>query len=121
MMKIIQFIFSLFGSSMKQKIMDAIQGQLLGKASGGDAGGGMLGGLMKQFQEKGLGNIFNSWVGAGKNEPISPDQLTDAIGPEKMQAMSKKTGLSVDDLAQELAKHLPTAVDKMTPNGKLPT
>lgn len=117
MLRIIQFILSFFSPAMKQKVIDAIQGQLLGK--GGD-GGGMLGDLMKQFQEKGLGNVFNSWVGTGKNEPISPDQVQEAVGPEKMNQMAQQTGLSVPDLAKQLAKHLPTLVDRMTPGGKLP-
>lgn len=116
MLRIIQFILSFFTPAMKQKVMDAIQGQLLGKGSDG----GMLGNLMNQFKEKGLGNIFNSWVGTGKNEDISPDQVQEAVGPEKMNQMAQQTGLSVPELAKQLAKHLPTLVDRMTPNGKLP-
>jgi uncharacterized protein YidB (DUF937 family) len=31
------------------------------------------------------------------------------------------TGIPVDKVADLLAKHLPTAIDKATPEGKLPT
>jgi uncharacterized protein YidB (DUF937 family) len=124
MMKVIEFILSLFGSGMKKKIMDAIQGNLLGKLGMGQStdgtDGGPLGQLMKQFQEKGLGNIFNSWVGTGKNENVSPDQVQAAVGPQKMADMAQQTGLSQSELAKQLAKYLPGMVDKLTPNGRLP-
>ncbi|QEL18058.1 YidB family protein [Limnoglobus roseus] len=120
MFKVFEFILSFFSAGMKQKIMAAIQEKLLGKSGDGGSDDSPLGSLMKQFQEKGLGNIFNSWVGAGKNQAISPEEVQAGVGAEKMQEMSQKTGLSVSDLAKELSKYLPTVIDKMTPNGKLP-
>jgi uncharacterized protein YidB (DUF937 family) len=32
-------------------------------------------GLVKQFEQQGLGATVRSWVGPGANEPISPDQV----------------------------------------------
>lgn len=119
MFQIIQFILGLFGAGTKKKIMDAITGSLL-KGMAGGAANGQLGDLMKQFQDKGLGNIFGSWVGSGPNQAIDPNQLQSAIGEDKMREMSQKTGLAVPDLAKQLAKYLPTVVDRMTPQGKLP-
>ena len=121
MFQIIQFILGLFGAGTKKKIMDAITGSLFkGMAGSAASGGGPIGDLMKQFQEKGLGNIFGSWVGSGPNQAIEPNQIQSAIGDDKMREMSQKTGLAVPDLAKQLAKYLPTMVDKMTPQGKLP-
>ncbi len=124
MFKVIEFIMSFFGASMKQKIMSAIKDKLLGSSGGKTAvdgsGGGPLGSLMNQFKEKGLGSIFNSWVGSGKNELISPDQVQSAIGSDKMEEMSKQTGMPMPELAKQLSKYLPGLVDKMTPGGKLP-
>lgn len=119
MFQIIQFILSLFGAGTKKKIMDAVTGSLL-KGMAGNAAGGPLGDLMKQFQDKGLGNVFGSWVGTGANQAIDPNQLRSVIGEEKMQEMSAKTGLAAPDLAKELAKYLPTLVDRMTPAGRIP-
>lgn len=121
MLKIIQFILSFFGAGTKQKILDAIKDKLLRPSGGGASdGGGPLGGLMKQFQEKGLGDIFKSWVGTGANHAISPEQVQNGIGPDKMQELAQKTGLPIPELAKQLAKHLPGLVDRMTPAGKLP-
>jgi uncharacterized protein YidB (DUF937 family) len=119
MLKVIQFILSLFGAGTKAKIMDAITGSLL-KGATGAAAGGPLGDLMKQFQNKGLGNVFGSWVGTGANQAIDPTQLRSAIGDEKMNEMAQKTGLNQGELAHQLAKYLPGVVDKMTPGGQLP-
>lgn len=120
MLKVIQFILSFFGAGTKKKITDAITDSIF-KGMTGSAASGPLGDMMKQFQEKGLGNVFGSWVGGGPNQAIDPNQLRSVLGDEKMQEMSQKTGLSEPALATQLAKYLPTLVDKMTPGGKLPT
>ena len=40
-----------------------------------------LGGLVKQFQQKGLGEVIDSWVNQGKNKGVAPDQVTkESIG-----------------------------------------
>jgi uncharacterized protein YidB (DUF937 family) len=63
---------------------------------------------------------MSSWVGTGPNQPISADQMHRALGPELLQQLAAKAGMSVEDLTQKLAQVLPQAVDKMTPEGKLP-
>jgi len=59
-------------------------------------------------------------VGRGANQPISPDQVHQALGPELIQQLAAKTGLSVPELTQKLAQILPQAVDRMTPDGVVP-
>ena len=88
-----------------------------------DAGGvlGGLGGLVNKLQQGGLGDVVNSWVGSGQNQPVSPGQLGSALGPSIMKTVSQLTGISEDDLAKQLSQVLPGLVDKLTPNGKLPT
>ena len=81
---------------------------------------GGLQGLVNQFQQNGLGDTVNSWVGTGPNQSISPDQVHQALGPDLLQQLSAKSGLSVQDLTQKLAQVLPQAVDKMTPDGTIP-
>jgi uncharacterized protein YidB (DUF937 family) len=81
---------------------------------------GGLQGVISQFEQNGLGATVRSWVGTGPNQPISPDDLRRALGPDLLQQLSQKSGLSVDDLAQRLAQVLPQAVDTMTPNGAVP-
>jgi len=77
-------------------------------------------GVVNEFQRNGLGPTINSWVGTGPNQAISPDQLHKALGPELMQQLADKSGMSIQDLAQKLAQVLPQAVDKLTPNGTIP-
>jgi len=77
-------------------------------------------GVVSQFEKNGLGPTISSWVGTGANQPISPDDLHRVLGPELMQQLAEKSGLSVQDLAQKLAQVLPQAVDKLTPGGAIP-
>ena len=60
-------------------------------------GGGLLsglGGLLSQFQQAGHGGLIESWIGSGHNAPTTPGQVTQALGPETVQDLSQKTGLS---------------------------
>ena len=63
---------------------------------------------------------MQSWVGTGTNQAISPDDVHRVIGPELLQQLAAKSGLSTQELAQKLAQVLPQAVDRMTPNGTMP-
>ena len=84
----------------------------------GEAGG--LANLVKTFQKKGLSDIVNSWVSTGKNLPISPDQIQKALGSDTVKNLAEKLGLSNANAASQLSSLLPTLVDKLTPNGRLP-
>jgi uncharacterized protein YidB (DUF937 family) len=81
---------------------------------------GGLQGLINKFQQQGFGDTVNSWVSTGPNKSISPDEVHRALGPDLLQQLSAKSGLSVQELAQKLSTILPQAVDTMTPNGRLP-
>lgn len=81
---------------------------------------GGLQGVVEQFQKQGLGGTINSWIGTGENEPVTADQITKTVGAEKMNEMAKEAGVEPAVLAGQLAEHLPTAIDKITPDGKLP-
>ena len=88
-----------------------------------DPGGvlGGLGGLVNKLQQGGLGDVVNSWVGSGQNQPVSPSQLGSALGPSVMKTVSQLTGISEDDLAKQLSQVLPGVINGLTPNGRLPT
>jgi uncharacterized protein YidB (DUF937 family) len=81
---------------------------------------GGLQGVVSEFEKNGLGPTVKSWVGTGPNQPISPDEVHKVLGPDLLQQLSEKSGLSVQDLAQKLSQVLPQAVDKLTPNGAIP-
>jgi len=81
---------------------------------------GGLQGVVSEFENNGLGGTVRSWVGTGPNQSISPDDVHRVLGPELMQQLSEKSGLSVQDLAQKLSHVLPQAVDTLTPQGVVP-
>jgi uncharacterized protein YidB (DUF937 family) len=82
---------------------------------------GGLGGLLGQFQKNGLGDVIGSWIGPGQNQPIAPNQLGSALGPAVLTSLAQRTGLSEQDLLSHLSQVLPDVVDKLTPDGRLPT
>jgi uncharacterized protein YidB (DUF937 family) len=99
-------------------------GGLLDKLGGASAGGvlsGGLGELIDRFREKGLGDTADSWVRTGANKELQPAQLEQAIGPEILDTLTKQTGLSREELLARLTRELPQAVDKFTPEGRVPT
>ena len=85
---------------------------------GGMAGG--LGGLISQFEQAGLGNVAQSWVGNGPNQPVSPQQLQSVFGQDQVQGMASQAGMQPQDFLAQLSQHLPNAVHGMTPDGQLP-
>jgi len=85
---------------------------------GGQSGG--LGGFVQQFASKGLGDVAQSWVSTGKNLPISPDQLQSVLGSDVVKGIASKLGMDSSALTSQLSNLLPQAVDKLTPDGKIP-
>ena len=120
-------------SGMQNVLMGLLSGQRGGsqtmnqnpamQGSSGMAGGGMAGGLgslVSSFQQAGLGNIVQSWIGNGANQPVSPQQLHSALGDQQVQSMADQAGMPQQDFLSQLSQHLPNAVNGMTPDGKLP-
>ena len=97
----------------------------LGGLLGGASAGGMLSGglrsLIERFKQNGHGTAADSWVKTGPNQPLAPEQVEQAIGPETLNMLSQQTGLSKEELLSRLTRDLPAAVDKFTPDGRLPT
>jgi uncharacterized protein YidB (DUF937 family) len=94
-------------------------------ASGTSAGiGGMLGGglteLVNRFRQAGHGETADSWVAHGPNRDLAPGQLEKVLDPETLETISRQTGLSREDVLARLTRELPTAVDRYTPDGRLP-
>lgn len=105
-------------------------GGLLGQAGGG-AGGGMgggmggadlggLAGLVEKMTQGGMGEIAKSWVSTGQNLPISPDQLSQLLGGERVGALAGQLGMNQGDLLGQMSQLLPQVVDQLTPQGSIP-
>lgn len=101
-------------------LLEQLRSSLGGASAGGVLSGG-LGELVDQFKRSGQSETADSWVGTGPNKQLTPTQLERAIGPEVLDTLSKHTGLTREELLTRLSRELPDAVDKYTPQGRLPT
>jgi uncharacterized protein YidB (DUF937 family) len=94
-------------------------------AAGGPLSGGALGGglkdLLDRFRQSGQEEKAQSWVAKGPNKPIAPNELEQALGEERIQWLVEQTGMPRDQLLTNLSGELPDAIDKLTPDGRIPT
>ncbi|WP_409056868.1 YidB family protein [Streptomyces sp. SYP-A7185] len=110
-------------------VLGSLLGGLLGGGAGGSGGqggaggGNPLGGLMDMITKSGLvsQDQLDSWVGKGDNQPLSPDQVKQAVPDETLDKVATDAGVSRDEAADQIARQLPQAVDKLTPEGQVPT
>ena len=94
------------------------------QAAPDDGAGGLLGGLgglLDKLQKGGLGSAANSWVGSGPNQSVTPGQLGSALGPDIIKTIAQQSGISEEQITKQLSQLLPGVVDKLTPQGRLPT
>ncbi len=97
-------------------------GGALGGASAGSVLSGGLGDLVDRFRQSGRGPQADSWINAGEdNVPVGASDLEEALGEDTIAELTQKTGLSRAELLERLSKTLPDAVNRMTPNGRIPT
>ena len=85
-----------------------------------ESGGGIQG-LAEKFNANGLGHVVQSWIGTGPNLPVSPEQVSNVLGSEKINEIAGKAGISPEQASTGLSKVLPELVDRLTPNGQMPT
>lgn len=97
-----------------------LAGGLGGALSGGALGGGLKD-LLERFRESGQEEKAQSWVSKGPNKPIDPKELEQSLGEERIQWLIEQTGMPRDQLLAGLSNELPEAVDKLTPEGRIPT
>src|SRR3954465_2961454 len=101
------------------------QGSAGGSLAGGALGGGALGSglkdLLDRFRQSGHEDKAQSWVSTGSNKSIAPHELEHTLGEERIQWLMEQTGLPREELLAGLSKELPDTVDKLTPDGRVPT
>src|SRR5215813_1555548 len=94
-------------------------GNILGEVLGGDArsGAGGLGGLLEQMERASFGDQGRSWIGTGRNMPISPDGIGQIFGRDGVEEIARRAGLTPQQTSEGLSQLLPEVVDHVTPGG----
>jgi uncharacterized protein YidB (DUF937 family) len=112
------------GQQGQQSPLGGLLGSLGGVLGGGGVGGllsGGLGELLERFKQNGQGDAAESWINKGPNKELPAPQLKQAIGADVLAALEQQTGLSQEELLARLSRELPSAVDRYTPDGRLPS
>ena len=95
-------------------LLAAILGMMTSPAQGG------FGGFINRFKNAGLGDLANSWVTDGDNQPISGEQLESALGSETISKIAQDAGVPENETKSAMAYMVPHVVDTLTPNGEIP-
>jgi uncharacterized protein YidB (DUF937 family) len=77
--------------------------------------------LLERFRESGQEEKAQSWVSRGPNQTIEPKELEQSLGEERIQWLVEQTGMPRDQLLAGLSGELPDVIDKLTPDGHIPT
>ncbi len=106
----------------------AVEPTKAGTGPGGGSNDGSIGAILTdgirnvvdRFRQAGHGEAADSWVAHGPNREVAPQHLESAIGADTLDALAKQTGLSREEIVARLTRELPNAVDKYTPDGRMP-
>ena len=82
---------------------------------------GGLEGVVKKIETTGFGREVKSWISTDPNKPLSEIEIGQALGMDRIKAAAKEAGVGLDKARELLAQYLPVAIDKATPEGKLPS
>jgi putative toxin-antitoxin system antitoxin component (TIGR02293 family) len=77
--------------------------------------------LIGKLSAGGVAPQVSSWVSHGPNEPVQPAQLGSALGQNILNELSQRTGMSQQELLDQLATVLPQIINHLTPTGRMPT
>ncbi|WP_407174968.1 YidB family protein [Bradyrhizobium sp. STM 3562] len=86
----------------------------------GSGGQGGLNAIIAKLQQAGFGEQVKSWIGTGQNLPITADQIRQVLGNDTVRQIAAKYNIPIDQVSEVLAHQLPVAVDRASPDGKLP-
>ncbi len=98
---------------------NSLMGMLLSLMFDDKRGG--FSGFIDRFRAKGLGDAVTSWLGNGENKILSTAQLETVLGPQVLAQMASRLDLAPSAVATALGQLIPTAIDKLSPDGRLPT
>lgn len=88
--------------------------------SSSQGAGDGIGNILGSLQSSGLDDVVSSWLGGGDNKAVDPAKLTEALGEDRISQFASEAGVSGSEAGTLLAGFLPSIVDKLSPDGKLP-
>lgn len=116
--RVIKWVFRL----LRGRALGGVSGSTLSGIAGSLLGGSgaELPALIKKLTTGGLGDVVQSWVSKGKNQPVSADQVKSALGSSALSGIASQLGTSEDTAASKVAGILPKLIDQLTPDGVVP-
>ena len=81
---------------------------------------GGIGGVLSSFEQGGMGGVAQSWIGGGQNQPVSPGQVQNALGPDAVGDVAQRLGVSHEEAAGHLSQFLPQIMGHLSPGGQVP-
>lgn len=81
---------------------------------------GGLQGLILKFEKAGFGPQIQSWIGTDKPLPITPDEVTRALGSKEIEEFATKAGVSTEQATLQISELLPQAIKHFSPDVKIP-
>lgn len=82
-------------------------------------GGQDMKGIVTQLTSAGMGQHVQSWIGMGNNQPVSGDQIQQAVDPAALAQVAQRTGLQPQQVCDHVAQVLPHLIDQATPDGEM--
>jgi uncharacterized protein YidB (DUF937 family) len=102
-------------------VLGGLADMFSGKQSPGNVLTGGLGDLMDSFRKSGQSDTADSWVKMGvPTRGLSSAEVERAVGADNIEELSRRIGISRNELLDRLATAIPDAVDRATPNGEYP-
>jgi len=115
-----QLAGTVMGATNAQQQDPVPQGNLIGGVMGMIDSAGGLPALLQKLKDSGLQDQVASWIGTGANQPVSSDQIEQALGEDQIQQIAQQAGVAPEQATSGLAQLLPQVIDKLTPGGELP-
>lgn len=115
-----QLAGKVMGATGAQQQDPVPQGNLIGSVMGMIDSAGGFPALLQKLKDSGLQDQVASWIGTGDNQPVSGDQIKQALGEDQIQQIAQQAGVAPEHASSGLAQLLPQVIDKLTPGGEVP-
>lgn len=82
--------------------------------------GGMQG-ITSKLSAGGMGQQVQSWIGHGKNEPVTGQQVQECLDTNSLNQLAQQTGQTPEQASAQVARVLPEMINQATPQGQMPS